>query len=427
MVDSDDLSYEEARDLAQSENVAERAALAARPDISPEILYFLAGDAAPEVRTAIAVNEATPLRAHLLLAKDADDGVRSSLAEKITQLAPDLSAAEQDRVRQLTHETLEILARDQMVQVRQVLSEALKDVAHAPPDVIRRLSKDEELVVCGPVLEHSPVLTDEDLLEIIQSGPATGGMGAIARRTGVSEGISEAIASSDDVDAIADLIGNASAQIREETLDQLVEQAEGMELWHAPLVARPHLGVGAASRLAHFVADNLLEVMQSREDLDDAVLDRVRSVVHNRLGGDGAVAEAPSTPLGGNADLGQIVPPLDLVQNLADAGKLGLGVISKALQASDVPFVLASICVLSELSADVAKTIFMSRNGKGVMAAAWKAGFPAAMGVHLQQRLARISPQDVVQTTPEGGYPLSDEDMAWQLEYFTDLANKQRT
>lgn len=417
--------YEEAREIAQSDDVSARATLAAHPGVMPEILYFLAADPVPEVRQAIAANSATPQRAHLLLAKDSDDGVRSSLAEKISALAPELTEHERDRVRQNTRETLEILARDQLTQVRQVLSEALKDVAHAPAEVINRLARDEELVVCGPVLEYSPVLTDDDLLDIIQGSPASGGLSAIARRVEVAADVSDAIAATDDIDAIATLISNESAQIREETLDTLVERAEGVELWHAPLVARPTISASAATRLAHFVADNLLEVMQSREDLDEDVLNQVREVVHTRLKGDPA-APGGSQVLGGNAELQNINPPIEMAIRLKEAGKLDPPVIAKALQASDHAFVLASICALADLSEQVAKAIFLSRNGKGVMAVAWKAGLAASMGVHLQQRLARIAPAEVVQTTPEGRYPMSDEDMQWQIDYFTDLAGKQQ-
>ena len=34
--------------------------------------------------------------------------------------------------------------------------------------VIAVLARDEELSVCGPVLRYSPVLTDDDLLQIIR-------------------------------------------------------------------------------------------------------------------------------------------------------------------------------------------------------------------------------------------------------------------
>lgn len=421
-----ELTYEQARKIAQSDDVAARTELAGRADAVPEILFFLAADPAAEVRQAIAENSATPQQAHLVLAKDADDTVRSSLASKISALAPDLSDDERDRVRQVTRDTLEILARDQLTQIRQVLAEALKDVASAPVEVINRLARDEDLVVSGPILEFSPVLTDDDLLEIIQGSPAAGGLTAIARRVDVAPNVSDAIAETDDIDAIAALISNESAQIREETLDTIVERSESIDLWHAPLVARPNISSSAASRLAHFVADNLLEVMQSREDLDENVLDQVRKVVHTRLGGEPA-AGGPRHILGGNAELQNIDPPIEMAKRLKDSGSLDLPVIEKALQASDHAFVLACLCALADLSEAVAKSIFVSRSAKGVMAVAWKAGLPASMGVNLQQRLARIGPADVVPATAKGGYPLSDEDMVWQIEYFTDLATKQRT
>ena len=54
-----------------------------------------------------------------------------------------------------------------MARVRRIVAEALKDVANALPEVINRLARDTEIVVSGPILESSPVLTDDDLLAIV--------------------------------------------------------------------------------------------------------------------------------------------------------------------------------------------------------------------------------------------------------------------
>ncbi|MHA1599178.1 MAG: DUF2336 domain-containing protein, partial [Alphaproteobacteria bacterium] len=143
------VSYEDARDLVQHEDADVRRELAGRADVKAEILYFLASDDAPEVRHAVAVNAATPRHADLILAGDDDDEVRVGLAEKIALLAPGLTENEQDTIRRMTYEALEILARDQVTRVRQVIAEALKDVADAPPEVINRLARDAELIVCG--------------------------------------------------------------------------------------------------------------------------------------------------------------------------------------------------------------------------------------------------------------------------------------
>ena len=106
---------------------------------------------------------------------------RQDLDAETLEAVKSVGTGEKDQVRKAAHETLEILARDQLTRVRQILAEALKDVADAPPDIIKGLALDEELVVSGPVLEFSPVLTDDDLLEIIEKGPAKGGLGTIAR------------------------------------------------------------------------------------------------------------------------------------------------------------------------------------------------------------------------------------------------------
>ncbi|MBL6931867.1 MAG: DUF2336 domain-containing protein, partial [Rhodospirillales bacterium] len=253
------LSYNEARNLANDNDTAVRCKLAAREDLTPEILYFLAEDKAPEVRRTVAANASAPRQTHTLLAQDKDAEVRFGLAEKLARIAPDLSDDERDKLRQSTHESLNLLAKDEIIKVRQILSETLKDVANAPPDVVKRLALDSELVVAGPVLECSPVLNDEDLIEIIAHGTAKGGLNAISSRQGVGEGVSDAIVATNDETAIADLLGNDTAQIREQTLDDLIEKADNIELWHAPLVSRPKLPSGAATRLAQFVADTLLE------------------------------------------------------------------------------------------------------------------------------------------------------------------------
>lgn len=415
------LTYDQAKELARSTEVAVRVDLAGRADIPPELLFFLAGDPEPEVRRAAAANQSLPQQANLHLAKDADSQVREGLAEKIAKLAPGLSANDQDRLRKLTFEALETLARDQMTRVRQILSDALKAVSDAPPEVIRTLAHDSEIVVSGPVLEFSPVLTDDDLLEIIGAGPARGGLGAIARRGTVSERLADAVAATSDVEAIADLLGNPSAQIREETLDSLIERAPSIELWHAPLVGRPQLSAGAAGRLAQFVADNLIGVLQKRTDLDAATLDAVKSVVHRRLKGGGQ----DGTDQPSSAEFLNMEPPISVAQRLHNAGRLDANVIAKAMHASDHAFVLAALIVKSGLPPKLVTRVFTERSAKGIVAICWKAGLQARLLLTVQQRMGRIPPGDVLQ--PKGNaFPLTEEEMNWQIEFFADLAGREK-
>lgn len=422
------LTYEQARELAAHQDTAVREALAANGELEPEILYYLASDSDPAVRRAAAVNLSTPHKAHLKLAEDTDDQVRSSLVEKIAKLTPNLSADEQDAVRQSTYETLEILARDELTRVRQILSETLKDVAAAPPDLILKLARDTEIEVAGPVLEFSPVLTDELLLEIIESGPAKGALGAISRRDEVSETVSDAVVGTDDIEAIGELLSNSSAQIREEALDDLIDRAEGIELWQAPLIGRPHLTSRAASRLAHFVADNLLDVLQARTDLDKETLEAVKTAVHRRVSHDGE--ESESGP-GGNGAPKEDAPllldgelPLALAERLLESGKLDAKVLKNAIQANDLCLVLAALTVRSSVTQDVVKKVFSGQNPKGIIALTWRSNLSMEMAVLMQERIGRIPPIEVLGPKSDGSFPLSEDEMKWQLEFFGDLASK---
>src|SRR3546814_10073778 len=95
-----------------------------------------------------------------------DLAVRAELAAKIAKLTALEGRGAQEKAQRVVEETLELLARDQATRVRRILAEALKSVAGAPPQVIQRLARDAEDVVACPVLEFSPLLSEEDLLEI---------------------------------------------------------------------------------------------------------------------------------------------------------------------------------------------------------------------------------------------------------------------
>lgn len=418
------LPYEQARELARHHDPEIRRTLAARDDLRPEILYFLAADPDPDVRSAIAGNHMTPPQADLMLAHDSNPEVRGSLAHKISRLAPGLSADERGRLRQLTYETLELLARDQIPRVRQILAEALKDIANAPPEVIRRLAHDSELTVAGPVLEFSPVLTDEDLLEIIRSNPVPGALSAISRRQPVAAPVADAVAASNDAEAIAVLLANHSAQIREETLDMLLDQASSTDIWHSPLVRRPHLSAKAMTRLARFVAESLLLVILERPELDEDMKRAVCDEVRRRVNAQGnAIIAFKRGEAGTETDLPDAAEPpsgaaMERVQRLNLAGALNEDTFLLALTEDDLDFVKAALEVMAGVPSDCVRHVIAVKSAKGIVALAWQAGLSAATAARLQVLLGRILPGDVIRPHADGGYMLSPQDMTWQIEFF---------
>ncbi|WP_417825290.1 DUF2336 domain-containing protein [Thalassospira povalilytica] len=437
------ITYDEAKEMAASPDANVRGKLAQRHDTRPEILYFLASDNDSSVRRHIAANEATPIQADVLLTDDVDDSVRGSLAEKIAHLSAGLTPNETDKLRRMTYEALDKLARDQAVHVRQVISETLKDIAEAPQPIIQQLARDAESVVCGPVLQYSPVLTEEDLLEIIEGSSGRGALSFVSRRRNVGEKLADAIAASSDKDAISHLLGNKSAQIREETLDQLIDRAPDYPEWHQPLVNRPKLPPTAAGKLARFVAENLISVLERRKDLKKDQLEAVREVVQRRIASgefekrDDAAENAPSVK-NKKGEKAQPASAADAASNeeaeedgepafekalaLHAKKKLTDKEVAKALAANDVKFARASLAVLAGIPPEAVTKVLNTHSAKGVVSLAWKAGLPADLAVKIQVKLGHVPPSQTLNPRNGNQYPLSEDDMNWQLEFFTGMA-----
>jgi len=436
----DDADYEAAKRLIQDPDVFVRANLAKRTDVRPEILYYLTEDDSAEVRTAVANNAVSPLHANLKLARDRSQEVRAGLADKVQRLLPEMPQGQQDAARARVMQTLEVLAKDTVVQIRAVVAQTLKDVPDAPPDLVRQLARDAELSVASPILQFSPLLTDEDLLDIIRGDHAEGALSAVARRSNVAESISDALVESDDSAAVASLLANKSAQIREETLDLIVDRAPTRAEWHGPLVDRPSLTPKAALKIAAFVAEALSQRLQARPDLDPATRDAVTAEVRKRLA-QAAAASAGGAGAGGAGDADArkrttLADPVwatgkagaggegasetvgDKVKRLRREKKLDDGAVTAAAQAGEKLFVKLALADLAGIRAEVIDKILTARSAKGIIAVCWKAKLKLPTAVAIQQKTLSMPPKSVLSGTKWDGWPLTEEELKWQLEFF---------
>jgi uncharacterized protein (DUF2336 family) len=418
------VSYEQARDLLDHPEVSVRRALAERTDLEPEILFFLARDPDVTVRRSIAVNAAAPDKAALLLAADDDADVRFDLAERIGELLPGLSVAQAEKAWRTIHQVLILLARDQLPRVRRALSEALKTVPNAPHDVVFTLATDTEATVAAPVLEFSPVLTDEDLQAVIQASPLTAQLVAISRRINVGEEVSNAIVGSGNVDAITALLKNTSAQIREETLDAIIDAAPRQAWWHEPLVHRPNLNAKAALRIAEFVAASLVQELARRADLDGDTVKALDHMVKDKLRREdeksGLNAEDPEDMLAPEALRVAAVQ----VQALARAGKLSTQSVMHMAAEGPTPMVVAALAHLADLPLAAVAEVVRAASAKGMLAVGWAGDFTAEEAAQLQLKVARVTPETLIRPRAGGGFDATEAELEWQLDMFQEMVGK---
>lgn len=373
---------------------ATRVRLSAMPDTPAETLYALAADPSVTVRATLALNPAVSAETDALLARDADERVRAFLARKLGTLAPSLSTGARTLLQEQTLETLMALAGDEAVRVRAAIADAVKDLPAAPRAIIQRLAQDKAVMVCEPVILFSPLLTEDDLIALVASAPSAGTRLAVARRPGLGPDVSDALLARGTGDVTLALLMNASAHIREATLDALVEQAAAHTDWHDPLVRRPVLSPRAAKTLSRIVADHLLEVLAEREDLEPGLACELRAMVAARLNGPDESRDA-ATP----------------------AGKPTEAALLDAAREGDVRKAATLLATAAAVPLSVVRRATTLRSAKGLVSLAWKAGFSMKAGYAMQVLLARLSPGIALKPGPGNSFPLSIQEMRWQLDF----------
>lgn len=396
------LSYEAARAALEAHSAELRLELAGRNGVEPEILYYLAEDADTGIRRRVAANASTPAKANRLLADDGDEEVRAALARKIGRLIPHLKNEESERVRDLTLETLDRLARDQLPRVRAIIAAEIKACKAAPPDLVRRLARDPELSVAAPLLEYSPLLSDADLLEIVNLARVSEVISAVARRRNLSVAVCDAVIASMDIGATAALLDNPAANISKASFEALLDRAAAIEAWHAPLVRRPNLSTRVMRRIAGFVSAGLIEKLAARPGLDAGLAAELKLKTRRAIS-EGAL-EAPAN------DAAKVV------REAAASRALDDHFVAAAAELGQRDVVMHALATLAEANVDAVHRLLDARNARAVTAIVWRAGLQMRTAVAIQTSLLKLS--DILNARGGTEFPLAPEDMALNLSLF---------
>lgn len=403
-------NYEEAKKVAAGKDSKARAKLASNPSLQPEFLYFFATDGDASVRGAVAKNKGTPIQADVILARDPSADVKVELAQKVGRLLPTLSSEENRKVTDMVLEVVETLAQASEVKVRAKIADQIKSLDTIPPRIATRLAQDVEEVVSSPVLEFSPLLTDEDLAAIIASGCRGPALAAMARRKTLSEPVSSSIAETNDQAALPELIRNKGADLSEETLSAIVDAAEENPKLHGALADRGGLKPGLLRRMASFVSGSTLEKLIENNVLVDGALEReLRDTVAASQG------EDESDLVDEDAiDEDKAHEEERRARDLHERGALDRQTMLRAVEKKEREFVIHGLALLSETKSDTIRRLLTAKDAKLPVSIAWhcKLGFPFALA--LEKHMMDLSAP--IKKAEGGGYPMSEDDMAWALE-----------
>lgn len=296
-----------------------------------------------------------------LLSNPAPD-VRAEVATKLgTEIDnPRLSEKEIE----LAQDVIRVLAKDVAVSVRESLSLSLRKAQRLPHDVAVQLAKDVEQVAL-PVLEDCLVLTDSDLVAIVQAG-SEAKQTAIAKRPEVSETLSDALVDKGSEGVVATLVGNARAKIADKSLTKVVDRFPDSAMVQEPLVKREQLPVTVAERLVVRVSEKLKDYLVTHHELSptmaaDMVLQsRERATIN-------LVSQSSET------DVEKLV--VQLYRNK----RLTASLVLRALCMGDMAFFEAAIAVMANVPIVNARILIHDAGRLGLKSLYDKSGMPARL------------------------------------------------
>ena len=211
----------------------------------------------------------TPLRARLteadirrLVRGDSPDE-RAAAAHKLCRSIEKAVLTDADRA--AAQDIIRVLAADATELVRRALAVTLKASPLLPRDAALRLARDVEAVAL-PVVNWSPVFTDEDLVEIVRSGSVAKQI-AVARREKVTPAVTSVIAREGAEAAVREACANDNAIFSGDALDIVVDRFGSSEEVTTALAYRAVLPVAVSERLVKLVSEQVREHLVSRHAL----------------------------------------------------------------------------------------------------------------------------------------------------------------
>ncbi|MHA1563707.1 MAG: DUF2336 domain-containing protein [Alphaproteobacteria bacterium] len=225
----------------------------------------------------------------LHLARDRTAIGRSSLIDAVTDLVSENEQRLSDQEQALITDIMCKLLHDVEMSVRSHLADRLAKLPAAPPELIRLLANDD-IAVARPVLLHSSVLSDPELIDIIRHRGWEHQM-AIAMRRSISIAVSDGLVAANNTTVITTLLENQDAEISAATMEYLVEQSHRVDSYQNPLVRRQDLPRDLAQRMHAWVSDALRQYIDANIEIDPSLLsDAMASVA------DDAIAELDADP-----------------------------------------------------------------------------------------------------------------------------------
>jgi uncharacterized protein (DUF2336 family) len=254
-----------------------------------------------------------------------------------------------------------MLLDDPSPLVRQAMAEVFARSAEAPASIVQALALDQPSVALE-VLEHSPLLIDADLVDVV----ATGGSDtqcAIARRLQVPASVCAAIAEVGSASAALELIENPHAELAPFSWDRIVERHGHLAAIREAMLALEDLPAATRAALVAKLSETLAQFVVAKNWLSAERAGRIASEARDR-GTLHIAARSRGEDMRG------------LVRHLRATSQLTAGLILRALLCGNLELFDTALAELSDLPRARVSALLHDRGVASLDALLRRAGLP---------------------------------------------------
>ena len=271
----------------------------------------------------------------------------------LSDLTPDDRAAAEG--------ALLMLLDDASPLVRRAMAEVFARSAEAPAAIVQALSVDQASVAL-PVLEHSPLLIDADLVDIVATGNCEMQC-AIARRAGLPASVCAAIAEVGSAAAALELIENPYAALAAFSWDRIVERHGHLAAIRESMLVLEDLPAATRAALVAKLSETLAQFVVARNWLSEDRAGRIAGEARDRSTLNIAARSRGDDMQG-------------LVKHLRATGQLTAGLILRALLSGNLDLFSYALAELSDLPMSRVASLLHDRGGASLHALLKRAGLP---------------------------------------------------
>jgi len=279
-----------------------------------------------------------------------------------------------------------MLLDDPSPLVRRAMSLVFASAQKAPRVVVQALAADQ-FDVAQPLLESSPLLVDDDLIDLVASGKAEI-QATIAGRPLLSRALAAAIAEVGSAEACLILLENSDACLALFSVDRIVERFGHLAPIRENLLERDDLPMRMRQALLSKLSKTLAGFVTARQWLGSDHAEYATREACEKA----TVALAADTPY---EELGA------LVVHLRESGQLTAGMILRALLSGNVVLFEEALAELSGLPIDRVTSYIHDRHISGFRALYRKAELPDMAYPAFREALAAL--RDGVLVGEQGG------------------------